>query len=279
MSDAYKSMKQTLRKKNIIVQTAEERKLNEILNRSFHAQKNPYLEGKLTEHLMTRGQESSERKGMHASSLLVSVDAYCERQSVLSQLYRQNQDHEPGRHLKGIYNAGDFVHEMCQRQMLRAGWCDIKDLDTSYYNEEYGLVYSPDAKVFIPEFDDQTELIGEIKSMNDSSYKDMVRKGIGHKSAEKQVDFYMHMEGIKRGFTWCINKNTSESCVCLRDYNPNSVKLYVERLEGVKRNMAIYRQTGRLPKRSARFNISMKGCQNCHMYDACYKVGRGRIPL
>ena len=69
----------------------EEQEIEQVLNSLFYLDKNIDEELKFLKSVMTRGQESQERKGLHASAVIVSDDKFCYRQQVLSLFYKQLQ--------------------------------------------------------------------------------------------------------------------------------------------------------------------------------------------
>ena len=66
------------------IQSSDATALEQILNRMFYLPKKPKEETAFVEHVMTRGLETEERVGLHASAIIVSDNKFCLRQQVLS---------------------------------------------------------------------------------------------------------------------------------------------------------------------------------------------------
>lgn len=93
-------------KKNAIqtgtkIQTSESAQLEKILNKMFYLEKDIDEEVKFVRQVMTRGLESQERVGLHASAIIESENKFCLRQQVLSLLYKQLQGEQVPIGLKG----------------------------------------------------------------------------------------------------------------------------------------------------------------------------------
>ena len=86
-------------------------------------------EARFVKQVMTRGDNTQDRYGLHASAIIESEKKFCLRAQVLSLFYKQIQSEhiEPG--LKRIFEEGNSIHEKWQRLFLRAGYAKIKDLD------------------------------------------------------------------------------------------------------------------------------------------------------
>ena len=104
------------------IQSSESAQLEKIFNKMFYCDKNIKEETKFVNQLMTRGLESTERVGLHASSLIVSDSKFCLRQQVLSLLYKQRQGEQVSVGLMRIFEEGNAIHEKWQRLFIRAGY-------------------------------------------------------------------------------------------------------------------------------------------------------------
>ena len=97
------------------IQTTEEARFEKLLNGAFYLEHDIERETRFINMVMTRGAETQERIGLHASNMLTGDKDFCLRFQVLSLLYHQDQGEniEPG--LKRIFEMGNAVHEKWQR--------------------------------------------------------------------------------------------------------------------------------------------------------------------
>lgn len=257
------------------IQSSEASQLEKIFNNMFYADKNIEEETKFVNQLMTRGLESTERVGLHASAMIVSDNKFCIRQQVLSLLYKQRQGDQTPVGLMRIFEEGNAIHEKWQRLFIRAGYSKAKDLDFTRFNKEFEISFTPDIICRIPEFYDG-EMVGEIKSVNTFQFKKMT----SHPSGHKQMQFYMYLTGIRKGFVLCEDKNTQEFKVFVYDYDPSVVAPFVERAEQVQYYKQRVFDEGKMVKRCDGCNKSTcKKAEECAMRDACYNVGMGRVRI
>ena len=133
------------------IQNSEEAFLEKLFNKMFYLEKNRDEETKFVRQMITRGQETQERKGLHASAIIVSDNKFCVRQQVLSLLYKQLQGEQMGAGLMRIFEAGSAIHEKWQRLFIRAGYGKAEDMDYSQFHDEFEISFTPDAILRIPE--------------------------------------------------------------------------------------------------------------------------------
>lgn len=270
------------------VQTSEAAKLEGILNKMFYLEKNIDEETEFVKQVMTRGLESQERVGLHASAMIVSDNQFCVRQQVLSLCYKQLQGQQISIGLKRIFEEGNAIHEKWQRMFIRAGYAKAKTLDRTRFDEDYKMSYTPDIVCRIPEFYDGA-MIGEIKSVNPMQF----RKMESHPSAHKQLQLYMH-ECIKeakrkgtwngkdylKGFVLCDDKGGQEFKVFIYDYDEEFLKPYIERLESVKHYYKKFiTKKEMIPRCKNCTSYDCKQSEKCPMKDACWNRGIGRVKL
>lgn len=262
------------------IQSTESALLEKILNKTFFLDKNVEEETKFVKQVMTRGMESQERVGLHASALIVSDKAFCVRQQVLSLLYRQRQREQVPVGLMRIFEEGNAIHEKWQRLFIRAGFSVSEQLDLTKVYDDYEVSNTPDIICTIPEFNDKTgydgEMIGEIKSVNTFQFKKMIH----HPSAGKQLQWYMYLRGIEKGFVLCEDKNTQEVKVMVYDYDPEVVAPFIARCEEIQYYKNKVFEEGKMVKRASDCKTSScKRATDCAMRDACFGVGMGRQRL
>lgn len=270
-------IKKDARKSGIEIASEEETKLQGILNRMFYVQeKNIEEETKFVEMVMTRGLESQERVGLHASAITKGTDdTFCVREQVLSLLFKQNQNNNIPINLMRIFEEGNAIHEKWQRLFIRAGYADAFQCDKTKYNEHYMISYTPDVEVFIPEVYPDDELICEIKSMNSNAY---VRQS-KHTEGQKQLMWYLHLEGKEKGFVLADNKNTQDFRVEMVDYDHDLAKPFISRAERVLEGYHDFLLGSSLPKRIGVLSAKDGKCKQCVMHDACFNMGMKRIPV
>ena len=215
-------------KTGTMIESTEATKLSQLFNQLFYLPKDIEGETQFVKLVMTRGLESQERVGLHASNMLVSDSAFCMRSQVLSLVYRQLQGEQVKVGLMRIFEEGNSIHEKWQRMFIRAGWSKPTDLDRTRYSEDYMMSFTPDIVCLIPDFCDEP-MVGEIKSVNTFSFKKQTK----HPSAWKQCQWYMHLTGIKKGFVISEDKNTQDFRVEVYDYDPDIVQPFIDRAESI----------------------------------------------
>lgn len=270
------------------IQTSEAAQLEKILNRMFYLEKNIDKEVEFVRQVMTRGLESQERKGLHASSIIVGDNTFCARQQVLSLIYKQLQGEQVPIGLKRIFEEGNAIHEKWQRLFIRAGYAVPNTCDRTRFDEEYQMSYTPDIICRIPEFYDGAMVV-EIKSVNPMQFKKMS----SHPSGQKQLQLYMHEcikeakrkgkwngKDYKKGFVLCDDKGAQDFKLFIYDYDSKFVAPYVDRLEEVQFAYERVINEGKmLPRCKQCTSYTCKQAEKCPMKDACWNKGEGRIRL
>ncbi len=262
---------------NTKIQSSEEQQLEGILNKMFYLPKVIEQETEFVRYVMTRGAETEERIGLHASSILVSDKEFCLRSQVLSLIYKQNQGEQYNPSLLRIFEEGNAIHEKWQRMFLRAGYSKVRHLDRTLYASNYKMYYTADIVCKIPEFSSE-RMVGEIKSVNTFQFQKMVK----HPSAWKQCQWYMHLLNIRKGFILCEDKNTQDFKLEIYDYDPDLVKPYIDRANNIVYSYNKLINNKVIPKRPAtkeHESPESKRCKTCHMKDACWNIGIGRVKL
>ncbi|MCQ2485294.1 MAG: hypothetical protein MJ168_08175 [Clostridia bacterium] len=269
-----------------VVQTSEAAELSKIFNRTFYLPRDIEEETKFIHSVMTRGQEDAERKGLHASALIVSDNKFCLRQQVLALLFKQLQGEQVNIDLKRIFEEGNAVHEKLQRLFIRAGYSKYDDLDITRFNAAFRVSFTPDIICTIPEFF-EGKMIGEIKSVNTFQFQRMNK----HPSASHQLLFYMYLciqeekrkgtwNGVDytKGFVLCEDKNTQMLKFEVYDYDRELVQSYIDRCRAVKDAYKDFKHTGNMvarPKDAT--SITCKRCSNCNLQVACYSPSKAEL--
>lgn len=275
MSGLIDEIKKTARGNGTKIQTSESAKLEKIFNAMFYLDKNIEEETKFVQQVMTRGAETQERIGLHASALIAGEKDFCIRQQVLSLLYKQLQGEQVEVGLKRIFEQGNAIHEKWQRLFIRAGYSTYKDLDVTQYDERYKISFTPDIICTIPEFYDG-QMIGEIKSVNTFQFQHMSK----HPSAYKQCQWYMFLKGIKKGFVLSEDKNTQDFKVEVYDFDSELVAPFQDRAEQIiyyyDRVIKEHKMVSR-PKDCK--SPDCKRCSKCALKEACWNIGKGRVKI
>lgn len=270
------------------VQSTEAKELEVIFNKMFYCERDIEEETKFVHTVMTRGLESAERIGLHASAMIVGDKQFCVRQQVLSLVYKQLQGEQLQVGLKRIFEEGNAIHEKWQRLLIRAGYAKANTLDKTRFDHEYMLSFSPDIVCRIPEFYDGA-MVGEIKSVNTFQFKQMT----SHPSAHKQLEFYM-FELIKqaklknkwnekdylKGFVLCDDKNTQDFKLFIYDYDPEFVLPFIERCDEVKMRYDTFVSENKMPnKHKDCTSYNCKMAESCPLKDACWNRNNGRVRI
>lgn len=269
------TIKKEAKGNNTKIQTSDAYRLEVILNKLFYLPKDVDGETKFVKQVMTRGLESQERIGLHASALIAGDKEFCLRQQVLSLFYRQLQGEQLPVKLMRIFEEGNAIHEKWQRLFIRGGYSTYKDLDVTQYNEEFMISFTPDIICTIPEYY-EGKMLGELKSVNTYTFSKMTK----HPSASKQLQWYMFLTGIHKGFVLSEDKNTQDIKLEVYDYDSNLVAPFIERAEAIKyyynRVLTEHKMVKR-PKDAD--NPDCKRCQQCAMRNACWKINGGGIKI
>lgn len=270
------------------IQSSDAAQLEKMFNGLFYLPKDIEEETAFVKQVMTRGLESQERVGLHASAMLVSDKDFCLRAQVLSLIYKQLQGEQTSVGLMRIFEEGNAIHEKWQRLLIRGGYGKAIHMDYTRYCDEYMLSYTPDIDCLIPEFF-EGRMIGEIKSVNTYQFQRMTK----HPSAWKQCQWYMHLcikklkekgewNGVDytKGFVLSDDKNSQDFKIEVYDYDPTLIEPYASRAESI---MYHYDRVFTNHKMVARPEDAKapdcKRCKGCFMREACWNIGAGKIRI
>lgn len=210
-------------------------------------------------------KDREDRVGMHGSGVIAADTEFCYRQQVLSFFFKGFEPPIPDG-LKRIFINGWYVHIKWQTLFEKAGIAI--GIEQRGFSSEHKLLFTPDAIVQIG----KRQYVVEIKSVNTYQFKTMK----SHPSGEKQLNLYMHMTGIPRGFVLCEDKNTQEIKIFLYEYNPDIARPYVVRMFKVRQGIQRYEETGELPTRMCD-SETCKHAMNCAYKNACFNIRR--VPI
>lgn len=268
------SLKNEAHKNFTKIESTQDRELETKLNKLHYLEKDIENELIFLKSVMTRGQETAERKGLHASAIIKPSDKFCLREQVLALFYKQKQGEQVSVGLKRIFTEGDAIHEKWQRLLIRGKYANPLDLDRTQFADEYDLQFTPDIICEI----DGIKYVGEIKSVNTHQYQRMVKDCKPHASGKKQLQLYMYLTGIHKGFTLCEDKNTQEIKVNIYDYDEKEVKPYIKRLEQIQEEKERLLKQNKITKRHKLCtDYNCKMAESCAMREVCYKKSREKL--
>lgn len=270
------------------IQSTDAAKLEKIFNNLFYLPKNIDEETAFVKQVMTRGLESQERIGLHASAMLVGDKDFCLRAQVLSLIYKQLQGEQTQVGLMRIFEQGNAMHEKWQRLLIRGGYGKAKHMDFTRYCDDYMMSYTPDIDCLIPEFF-EGRMIGEIKSVNTYQFQKMSK----HPSAWKQCQWYMHLcikklkaqgkwNGIDytKGFVLSDDKNTQDFKLEVYDYDPTLVEPYASRAESIMYHYdKVFAEHKMVARPADAKSADCKRCKECFMREACWNIGAGKVKI
>lgn len=270
------------------IQSSDAAQLEKMFNAMFYLDKNIEEETAFVKQVMTRGLESQERVGLHASAMLAGEKDFCLRAQVLSLIYKQLQGNQTPVGLMRIFEEGNAIHEKWQRLLIRAGYGKAKNMDFTRYCDEYMLSYTPDIICKVPEFYEGA-MVGEIKSVNTFQFQKMTH----HPSAWKQCQWYMHLcikqaknkgtwngKDYLKGFVLNEDKNNQGFKLEVYDYEPTKIEPFAERAESIMYHYGRVFDEGKMVARLSDAKSSdCKRCKECFMREACWNIGNGRIKL
>lgn len=266
------------------LQSSEALQLEKILNNTFFLEKDIKQEAAFVKQVMTRGAETQERVGLHASALIKGDKDFCLREQVLSLVYRQLQGEQISVGLKRIFEQGNAIHEKWQRLFIRAGYSGVEDLDVTRFNHNYHISFTPDIICEIPEFF-EGKMVGEIKSVNTYQFQKMSR----HPSAYKQMQWYMgllildEMEAgtwnevdYTKGFVLNEDKNTQDFKLEVYDYDEQLCAPFVERAKEIRRRYnKLIKEHKMVARPKDATSPDCKRCGDCALRNACWKINGG----
>lgn len=257
------------------IQSSDAAVLEKVFNRMFFLPKDVEQETRFVNMVMTRGTDTQERIGLHASALIKGDKDFCLRQQVLSLLYRQLQGEQISVGLKRVFEEGNAIHEKWQRMFIRAGYSTPWTLDVTKFNKKYRISYTPDIICEIPEFYNG-KMVGELKSVNTFQFQKMTR----HPSAWKQLQWYMYLTGIHKGFVLSEDKNTQDFKVEVYDFDSTIVAPFIDRAEQIKFYYNRVLKEKKMVKRPKDAKGSeCKRCKECALKNACWNIDGGGIRL
>ena len=190
-------------------------------------------------------------------------------------IYRQLQGEQLPVGLKRIFEEGNAIHEKWQRLLIRGGYAEVDGLDVTQFNKKYRISFTPDIICNIPDFYDGM-MVGELKSVNTYQFQKMTK----HPSAWKQLQWYMYLTGIHKGFVLSEDKNTQDIKVEVYDFDQSIVAPFIDRAEQIKYGYKKVVNDHKMVKRPKDAKSpDCKRCEQCVMRNACWNINGGGIKI
>ena len=210
--------------------------------------------------IYAQGQQADIREGFHISDCLKSLTSQCARKVVLSRFYAANRVYHSAQQA-AIFEQGIAIHQRWQEAFIRSGKAFA--IEQSYMEEYFGVICTPD---IVADIDGLA--IVELKGYNLDEYERLLNGKLPGE-AIIQIQTYMWLTGIHKGFVLVENKNNQNFHVWPVQYDPQKVMPVEERLHFYKNLFDIHVADGRLPKRicTSSRDARAKGCRMCR---ACF---------
>lgn len=210
----------------------------------------------------------SDRYGLHASAILASDNDFCLREQVLSLFFKRDTGKEFSTSLLRIFAQGTATHIKWQEMFAKAGW--LKCSEYTHFLPEYDLCFTPDM-----ETNWKGEPLFEIKTENTYSFQ---KSGNKHAKGETQLNFYLCLMGIKKGYVLVEDKNTQDIKVIPVKQDRVAAQKYFDRLDDIQAAKREFLENRTMPKRKCKTQDT-KRCLDCAMRSACWNIGIGRVKL
>lgn len=230
------------------------------------------------------GASNPPRTKVHASSLIVSKDEWCEREYVLAGSHpeeAQTVEQEYSAHLNAIFVNGWTLHQKWQNLFKRYARVVMKDgkpsLDLTYHHREYDLYYSPDAILIIAGTVYPIEIKGintdEYQAACDAPLEEAVKYSETIRKARIQVTLYMHLLKLQQGAILAEDKNTQRFRVWCLQYDESLIAEYLKRLISFGNATFSYQHEGLLSRRNACCTApGAVRARKCPMRGLCFRV-------
>ncbi len=224
---------------------------------------------KLDLHDMFNAWETSKplRTGMpHASAILASDHDFCLRQLVLQAVYPDaavRPDRKPwDAHQNAVFLNGWVLHEKYQN--LFTAFAKIAEIETSHYDEERMIHFTPDA---IIEHMGETMIV-EIKGYKQEHFSELDEYGLAPVAAHIQANFYMHLLRLQHALILVECKNCQDYKVWCVEYNRGMVQPQLDRIYAFK--AAMTRAERKLPERTC-MSVNDRNAQKCAVCKLCFQ--------
>jgi len=177
-------------------------------------------------------------------------------------------DTRPDPQLQRIFNLGHALENVVIRDLRKAGIAVLEKDPTTGRQYEYhafGGHIAGHADGLIEELSDDGDVdscILEIKSMNDSKFKECEKKGVrySHPIYFAQVQFMMGLSGSKKSIFVAYNKNTSRYLSQVIGFDEFAYSAIEARVEKILENEAVKCATDESDWR----------CKGCFKRDVCW---------
>ena len=182
--------------------------------------------------------EATNRTELHPRLSASQLGGECERQIWDAFRWLFPPERHDGRKLS-IFRTGE-VWEQRIVEMLRGAGMEVDDVDPAT-GEQFRIVFAgghasgrTDGKARgVPEAP-KTEHVLEVKTHNDRSFKDLIKKGSVQEAKPAhyaQVQLYLHHQHLTRALYVCVNKNDDTLYSERIDYDPTAAIKLVAKAE------------------------------------------------
>ena len=210
----------------------------------------------------------SDRYGLHASAIIASDNDFCLREQVLSLFYRRDTGKEFNTSTLRIFAQGTATHIKWQKMFEDAGW--LKCAERTHFLPQYDLCFTPDI-----ETNWKGEPLIEIKTENTYSFQ---KSGNHHSKGETQLNFYLCLLNIEKGYVLVEDKNTQDIKIIPVKKDRKAAEKFFDRLDEIQLAKKRFIKEHKMPKRKCR-DENTKRCMDCAMRSACWNIGQGRVKL
>lgn len=183
--------------------------------------------------------ERTTRRGKHPRLSASQLGGPCERDLWMSFRWARQPEQFDGRRLS-IFRTGE-VWEWRLVWMLNEAGLHVQDVDPDT-GSQFRILFAgghasgrTDGLVTnVPEAPKTVHVL-EIKSHNDRSFKDLLKKGVAEAKPAHyaQVQLYMHCQGLSRALYVAVNKNTDDLFVDRIEYDAPAAMALVARAERI----------------------------------------------
>ncbi|MGM0409146.1 MAG: hypothetical protein ACQEQF_00170 [Bacillota bacterium] len=209
--------------------------------------------------------DKKQRGGIHASSIIMPEGSFCLREQVINYFVEKDEFMPlPPKTINRLEN-GNYLHEKWQDIFKNNG---IADRIEKQHGNRFGTTGTPDiiANMWGKRY------IVEIKTSKGEKFNSMTKLPIATK---RQIQFYMYLTGIPRGFVIYENINTADYEIYFQEYEPDFVKKYIERESKIWEGINKFNKNGILPPQHDRCISRNAGRANtCNCTEYCFNKNK-----
>jgi CRISPR/Cas system-associated exonuclease Cas4 (RecB family) len=174
-------------------------------------------------------------------------------------------------HVSKVFEAGNLFHSFIV-EVLRSE----KNPEVKLIESEMPLKYNIDDFEISGRIDDliQIEYNGEKMIIEVKSTKSIETLREPSESYIMQLQFYMHITGVKKGAILYIEKNTLKSKSFFVNYEPKTVENLIERFKKLHRSVV----QNEIPEPEAKLDLKKRWmCNFCPYREECDALEKGKV--